>query len=270
MKLYLDSIDLEDYTNETAAVMANIINLASHRIPDDKASKILQNMGFSVVHFFNVEETDTQFAICHADDYDITIIAFPGTHGINDINTDSNFDMVKCHPSGNAHRGFMEAADSCKVIISDYLSEEGCNGDVFVTGHSLGGALAVEVGRYLDSVHNCINGIYTFAAPRIGDKEYAKHTNAYMGQSVYRIVYNDDFVAHLPPAFLGYRHFGKLISIDRKGNIRRDVKWINNLFGWLWRIHPSAISIKKTHKLSNYIRHLMKHIKGEQNGTKEI
>ena len=91
--------------------------------------------------------------------------------------------------------------DAKKHALSDY--------DFFITGHSLGGALASICA--LDLVLSGITTpekimLYTMGQPRVGDSEYAKAFDKYVPQS-YRIVHSDDLVVHIPPEWLfGYTY----------------------------------------------------------------
>ena len=71
--------------------------------------------------------------------------------------------------------------------------------NVLVTGHSLGGAMAMICGMELKRVFQAIKlEIHTFGAPRIGTKQLAHHINNKI-ENVYRVVRNRDIIPHLPP-----------------------------------------------------------------------
>jgi hypothetical protein len=74
---------------------------------------------------------------------------------------------------------------------------------VFITGHSLGGALATLYGAML--FYNAENGItdklaaiYTFGQPRVGDKEFAKYGKKHLKDHYFRVVYCNDIVPRVP------------------------------------------------------------------------
>jgi predicted lipase len=76
-----------------------------------------------------------------------------------------------------------------------------------LTGHSLGGALAVMAAAYLQNVYNSVNYLYTMGQPRVGNDNFA----AFMTKSIpntYRIVNNADQVPHVPQSVLGFKHSG--------------------------------------------------------------
>ena len=54
--------------------------------------------------------------------------------------------------------------------------------------------------------------LYTFGAPRIGNREFCDDMNAIMGRSAFRIVNNSDVVPRMPqrrnPGSIFFEHFG--------------------------------------------------------------
>lgn len=78
---------------------------------------------------------------------------------------------------------------------------------VFVTGHSLGGALATMATLHIAKKTQFTQPIlYSFASPRTGDPNFAKHFNDL--QQCYRIANSEDIVPTVPPAT------GKLIGAE--------------------------------------------------------
>lgn len=67
--------------------------------------------------------------------------------------------------------------------------------DVYLTGHSHGGALAVLAATELNKLYH-IAAVYTFGAPRVGNKAFARHVEEDI--RVYRIVNSKDFVPYFP------------------------------------------------------------------------
>lgn len=94
---------------------------------------------------------------------------------------------------------------------------------LFITGHSLGGALAAMAMAIivLDDAEEFvprglkknlltkIRGIYTYGQPMIGDKKFSKLCEQTFGNKIFRHVYKNDWVPHLPPKSTGkFMHFG--------------------------------------------------------------
>jgi len=161
-------------------------------------------------------DVDGAQAYVMSDSKDV-LIACRGTEPtqINDILADLKMFPVKHHVSGRVHRGFY--AEYNKVIpgIKEALTKHNKKGDktVWVTGHSLGGAMAVLVAAELRPN----GGLHTFGQPRVGNAEFLK---ALDGIKYYRYRNNNDAVTAVPPSFLLFRHGGVLRYINTYGNIR--------------------------------------------------
>ncbi|XP_007024797.2 PREDICTED: uncharacterized protein LOC18596329 [Theobroma cacao] len=98
------------------------------------------------------------------------------------------------------------------------LLEEHKNAKYIVTGHSLGGALAILLPIVL-VLHEEMKlvqkllGVYTFGQPRVGNRQLGRFMEAHLDHPVpkyFRVVYCNDLVPRLPyddENFL-YKHFG--------------------------------------------------------------
>jgi triacylglycerol lipase len=105
---------------------------------------------------------------------------------------------------GNIHEGFFEIYDYNKETINRVLSGIDSKTKVYVTGHSLGAALATLALPDIEISNNKkISSLYTFGSPRVGDNEFVKSfNNLFQGRS-YRIVNTSDIVTSIPlPALM--------------------------------------------------------------------
>lgn len=98
------------------------------------------------------------------------------------------------------------------------LLNEHKNAKFVVTGHSLGGALAILFPTVLvlheeKEIMERVLGVYTYGQPRIGNRQLGRFMEAHMEhpvQKYFRVVYCNDLVPRLPyddKTFL-YKHFG--------------------------------------------------------------
>lgn len=78
------------------------------------------------------------------------------------------------------------------------IKEDSLNSQIFVTGHSLGGALATLATVHISKQHpEFIKPIlYTYASPRVGDPKFASH---FKDLECYRIANSEDLVVSVPP-----------------------------------------------------------------------
>ncbi|XP_062087976.1 triacylglycerol lipase OBL1 [Humulus lupulus] len=104
------------------------------------------------------------------------------------------------------------------------LLDEHKNAKFVVTGHSLGGALAIlfptvlVLHKEMELMQKLL-GVYTFGQPRIGNRELGKFMESHLNSPVpryIRVVYCNDLVPRLPyddRTFL-YHHFGVCLYYD--------------------------------------------------------
>jgi triacylglycerol lipase len=74
---------------------------------------------------------------------------------------------------------------------------------IWLTGHSLGGALASLTAVRLGGR---ASGLYTFGAPRIGDAVFAARVGSLLKEASMRYVNDRDVVTHVPPEQFAHPH----------------------------------------------------------------
>ncbi len=182
-------------------------------------------------------------------------IVFAGTNERGDWL--SNFKIVKKDAFGwfRAHKGFAECAESvidrCRRLAADYPGKE-----VFVAGHSLGGAIAaltaiaLEQSARIDAKPRAIPTTITFGQPRFASRSDIER--ALSGEYI-RIVNGSDTVPRVPK--LGYSHAGREVYL-RNGdgyciNAGLSEKLIDRLTSWQ---HERVTD----HSMPEYIRALQR------------
>jgi len=108
------------------------------------------------------------------------------------------------------HRGFYNAyltvARQVNLAAKSLLAScQGCH--IYITGHSLGGAIATLAAADLFQVTKDLT-LYTFGSPRVGDEKFAAYFDRIVPDT-YRVVHSQDLVPHLPQRFLGFRHVSR-------------------------------------------------------------
>lgn len=213
--------------------------------------------------FVESEETDTQAAVFADINQRRLIVSFRGTEQIKykDLLTDIN--LLQCpitldegkklfvdveDRAAAAHCGFLNAYRSVRAAIFqifDLLFSIDCENKgpwtIYVTGHSLGGALATlfsfELGRmisYSSEKPQLSIRTYLYGAPRVGNRVFAKLYNQYVPYC-YRITNRRDIVPRLPRSFklseFEYTHIGKTVMLQNKESVDTPELWIEGEAG---------------------------------------
>ncbi|MEM9317931.1 MAG: S8 family serine peptidase [Pseudomonadota bacterium] len=142
----------------------------------------------------------------------IVVLAYSGTNQISDWLT--NLKFAKSDISwGEVHTGFLEAyqiEEDTARMAADLAKQEGKV--LWITGHSLGGALAHIAGHELIGVHDQI-GLATFGQPRtvkVGDDKLLQNRLPF---GYHRVVNENDLVPRVPP---NLPHTGDYVQLGRR------------------------------------------------------
>mmetsp|Transcript_22729 Transcript_22729/g.51993 ORF Transcript_22729/g.51993 Transcript_22729/m.51993 type:complete len:404 (-) Transcript_22729:194-1405(-) len=104
-------------------------------------------------------------------------------------------------PGSKVHAYFLQADLGIRPIIRTHIQEltEQCPGcTIHITGHSLGGAMAVLAAFWLRETHNEQKvSVYTFGQPRVGNYALSVHIDSRLPE-YYRIINAADIVPHIP------------------------------------------------------------------------
>jgi triacylglycerol lipase len=197
---------------------------------------------------FGIKKAPLGFIVSKGDDI---YISWRGTADIEDLIQALRFLQVKAsYLPGNpkVESGFHSVyvdkkdGDSPQEAVLNFLKEREVKGKIYVTGHSLGAALAIL--NILDIAENTKHRnlvLYSFAGPLVGSPEYATlyNNNKSITQS-WRVVNTYDEISKIPfkDIEIPYKHVDKEIDIVFGG-----------LFPWEW---------DDKHLLGNYIKQLYK------------
>lgn len=177
--------------------------------------------------------TTTQGFIAESDSF--LIVAFRGTEifvpgkdslaslrgAVVDSLADADSRLVRAPApaQGQVHRGFLKALDE---VFSQFGNLTAKGKPVWLTGHSLGGALAILAAARLPG----IQGVYTFGAPSVGDGTFGSNPRV----RPFRFVHGSDWVTRILgftpfraetfPFFGFYRTDGEVVAFDRDGRLR--------------------------------------------------
>jgi len=126
----------------------------------------------------------------------------------DDLWVDGQFLPAVHQAGGRVHSGFLKAFGEVSELLDGLVSAKKPSQTVWLTGHSLGGALATLAAAHLG--RDAVNGLYTYGSPRVGDAAFVK---VLPERGYYRFVHRDDWVTTVPPKILGYVHAGVEILV---------------------------------------------------------
>ncbi|KAK9678537.1 hypothetical protein RND81_11G218000 [Saponaria officinalis] len=210
--------------------------------------------------FLHKKTTQAFIMLEHNPKNDMIVVAFRGTSPFDadDWSTDFDFSWLKIKGMGKIHKGFMMALGLKKCFREDDEDELGDyygswpknvkqdrkhllayytireklreimaknkNAKFIVTGHSLGGALAILFPAILAlhgeaEILDRLEAIYTYGQPRVGDEKFGifmKNKLREHNIKYYRIVYAYDMVPTVPfdNTLMTFKHFGKCIHFN--------------------------------------------------------
>ena len=192
------------------------------------------------VEFVEDKRTDTEVAVAYCAAEQVVVVSLRGTESLTDCFTDGKFIAcpykVRGHAvpnGGKVHAGFAESWNSVEEeVLAKFkralaiVSVDAATGlpaeprAIFVTGHSLGGALATLCAIRMAEL--CPAGspgvsMYTFGSPRVGTSTFADYFATKVPHS-WRIVNKDDIVPRIPPALFNYQHVRHMCFFELRGD----------------------------------------------------
>jgi triacylglycerol lipase len=207
------------------------------------------------------------------------VLCFRGTTELEDWLQDAQIRLVPFRSKGLVHIGFRNAIDSLYPEIEKTLQKwSGKGRTLWVTGHSLGAALAHLATAYLRfpadptmTLPRPIAGLYTFGQPRVGTVDFCRACDADFGSTYFRYINNNDIVTRVPPRLLGYWHGGRTEYLDSDGVLHDDPAWwqifldrVEVGMDVLRRMQQKQIQIEfiRDHAIAEYIAAIAKNIPG--------
>ena len=264
------------FNRDNALYLAHASDVAYARSPGRAAG---ERLGLETLAFrHKVTRTRGYLGLCdtHA------VLAFRGSDPVTLPTwvTDAVVRLVRRGDyDGRVHLGFSSALKRTWPKVSAAVDAVG-DKPLFITGHSMGGALAVLTAHRLARAGRPPVATYTFGAPRVGDPAFC----ASYALPTYRVVNRLDLVPELPLASLTrllpkptagrppgrvwraveripcYGHVNTLVYIDRDGAVTPDADIAP------WHVHAVARAIATRgrsfhegvtdHLMASYIRGL--------------
>lgn len=226
-------------------------------------------LGLNECRFVKVSEpgVDTQVAI--AANPEVVVIAFRGSEPSNYsdwVTTDFNMQKkAKNNWKENCwvHAGFYNSYAPAHGQIKTHLDELRTQDQpIFITGHSLGGALSTMCAYRLVRANIPVQGVYTFASPRVGnDKWKSTYASKGLHGRTQRWCNKRDLVPRVPglPS-PGWEHVGKTNNIYEDHKIRLDDDEITMAVKWTL-LH---------HDMKDYIREIYADLKSKTEDESKV
>ncbi len=174
---------------------------------------------FRLVSVFNKDDAQAFLAVC---DGQFAVLAFRGTASFQDWRINLNVRRVPLPGVAGVtvHCGFLSAFQCCQEEIKAAVEAHVPSTlGLYMTGHSLGGALAQIASAVLE--RDNLAACYTFGSPRVGTLGFDRQVKC----PHYRVVNNWDLVPGVPLLW-GYYHTGdpRLLtpSTSSQEALRRD------------------------------------------------
>lgn len=166
-----------------------------------------------------------------------------------------------------------------RISFSEGFSLDTCH--VMVTGHSMGGALAVlaayDITRYTGVTGNNIT-CHTFGAPFVGNFAFKRAYDARIFDT-WQVVNGDDMVPTVGGIIPVYSHVGKRVIVNTKGDIILNPLFIENTMARTFHLLRGTKQMT-SHRMHNYRRSLQiigesqfikrKNLPGGIEGMKEL
>ncbi len=263
------------YSDRTAALMAALCQdayipfetltkrrkrgVALKMLPQGEAqlTEELAKGGFTLAKLFNVDDVQAYLALRS----DIAVLAFRGTVTFRDWCTDLNEGLVMLpdYKGLRIHGGFWKAFQTAHQDIEATVNAQvPPTLPLYVTGHSMGGALAQITAMVLE--RDNLAACYTFGSPRVATVNFDRDVKC----PHYRVIDGWDLVPGVPPPFGRYRHSGDPRLLAPKTHpqeaLRRDRLVLASFWVNVWAMLVSVISrrlsIIDDHMIWNYRRQL--------------
>jgi len=193
-RLFLKTISKHDDKGDSKSILTKLIDTVGYDHQQEKANleKNLEILKMKLVSTF--DDGGTQAILVSNEQF--AVLAFRGTEkgSVQDIKADLKAKTTQSETGGKIHQGFKEAFEKVSFDVQMEIDKDELKGKpLFITGHSLGGALATVAAKSL-SHNGGIAACYTFGSPRVGDDEWI----AGMKPPVYRVVNAADCVTIIP------------------------------------------------------------------------
>lgn len=187
------------------------------------------------------------------------VVAFRGTEPakLRDWMSDLDIQFVDA-PFGLVHCGFKLALshvwDELNACVAAFQDK---GQSLWITGHSLGAALATLAAARWREADKPVHGLYSFGAPRVGNRAFERSFDQDFGARNFRFVNNADLVTRVPLRAMGFSHAGTLLYFDGKGKLQSDPgfwdTFVNRMQARIDDLGKLGAADLKQHSIDRYV-----------------
>lgn len=242
------------YQGDHAIALAHAASLAYRDAAEGTATAT--QWGFSRNQFIDRRESQCLVMASNS----AIVITFRGTEPgkLKDWMSDLDLQFVD-GPFGQVHNGFHLALAHIWDDLNDCVTAFQDQGQsLWLTGHSLGAALATLAAAHWRKRDKPVHGLYHFGAPRVGDRVFERTFNQDFGTRNFRFVNNADLVTRVPLRTMGFSHCGTPLCFDEKGKLTSDPGWwdafLNRMQGRIEDLGSMGPADLKHHSIDRYVK----------------
>jgi triacylglycerol lipase len=183
---------------------------------------------YNLVTFVRIDDAKTDTHCFVASTNSQILVAFRGTASRHNWITDLTVRRIKLLWAGRfikVHEGFHTALESVydKIIEEIEKISGDANKIIYVTGHSLGGALALLFVAFCGWKHErCAKdtvALYTFGQPKVGNYWFARKFNRWFKNITWRVIDQEDIIARVPTLLGLFWHSGQTAFYNSFGKL---------------------------------------------------
>lgn len=145
---------------------------------------------------------------------EVAMVTFRGTESASDWMSNLNVTTRSIPGVGPVHAGFLGQFQALQPEL-ERLLEGLASVPLLVTGHSLGGGIAVLAATTWAPMRP-LRALYTYGQPAVAKGNAASSIGTRLADRYHRLVNDADIVPRVPP---GYRHAGHLLHFDSQGRV---------------------------------------------------
>lgn len=194
----------------------------NNEFPDEESiTQDLQAEDSGFIGVTGANKNSAQAALIEHENY--LCMAFRGTNELADW-VDNINAFRESVLFGEFHRGFWNSVEDVWEVLYTKYNElrKQKKRPLFLTGHSLGGAMATIAASRFIHQDKPFTSVYTYGQPRALGRETSRIYNSEVGGRHHRFQNNEDIVTRVPARLMGYSHVGASLYIDGEQKIHND------------------------------------------------